>query len=118
MNLAQSVAWLICETSAESPCEWGSSGTESRLHVPRASARLAARIGHERTSCTSYTTPPPCPVSLIEESYRAAITACGNELGFDLSQERAIRWDLRITRVGTNSRSSPHRRENDSVLKS
>lgn len=34
-------------------------------------------------------TPPPCPVSVIEESYQAAITAWGNELGYYPSQAQA-----------------------------
>ena len=34
-------------------------------------------------------TPPPCPVSLIEESYQAAISAWENELGYLPSQAQA-----------------------------
>ena len=46
---------------------------------------LAYRTPPPTTSTTqSYVapTPPPCPVSLIQESYQAAITASGNELGY------------------------------------
>lgn len=34
-------------------------------------------------------TPPPCPVSVIDESYQAAITAWGNNLGYYPSQAQA-----------------------------
>jgi hypothetical protein len=96
-------AWTALQAPARITSQWLCSLDGYFWNPNGPDSYIGPCLAYPTPSTTTSTTqpyvapsPPPCPVSVIDEAYQAAITAWGNELGYYPSQAQAQAFASRI----------------------